>query len=286
METFNYGTAFSRNIGWLTPDEQVLVQRSRIAIAGLGGAGGTHLLTLSRLGIGNFKIADFDTFEIQNFNRQVGATMSHLGQPKTDVLRRLALDINPQLDIVAFPEGVSSGNVDSFLDGVDVYVDGLDFFAVEARRMLFAACHSRGIPAVTAAPLGMGAALLYFDPAGMSFEKYFRLEGQPVQSQLARLMAGLSPRMLQSKYLAFPSAVNFAERRAPSTPMGCELCAAFMGTEVLKILLKRGPMKAVPWGLHYDAYRQKLVRTWRPFGNANPIQRLLLALIQRTLRGG
>ena len=119
----------------------------------------------------------------------------------------------------------------------------------------------------------------------MTFEQYFRLEGRSRDEQLIRLMAGLSPRMLQTQYLAFPSAVNFGEHRAPSTPMGCELCAGVMGTEVLKILLKRGPMKPAPWALHYDAYRQKLVRTWRPLGNANPIQQLLLKLIHRTLSG-
>jgi molybdopterin/thiamine biosynthesis adenylyltransferase len=285
MQSFDYGTAFSRNIGWLTPEEQLALQRSRVAIAGLGGAGGGHLLSLSRLGVGHFNIADFDRFELPNFNRQVGATISHLNQPKTEVLRRLALDINPDLDVVSFPEGIHPKNMDSFLKGVDLYVDGLDFFALDARRAVFAACRDRAIPAVTVAPLGMGAALLYFDPAGMSFEHYFRLEGRPPQEQLVRLMAGLSPRMLQTAYLAFPSAVNFAEHRAPSTPMGCELCAGIMGTEVLKILLKRGPIKAAPWGLHFDAYRQKLVRTWRPLGNANPIQLALIKLIRYTLSG-
>jgi molybdopterin/thiamine biosynthesis adenylyltransferase len=285
MEVFDRSTAFLRNVGWLTPHEQHTLGSSRLAIAGLGGVGGPHVLTLCRLGVGKFYIADFDHFEIQNFNRQVGATVSTLGQPKIEVLARMARDINPELEIRTFPEGVTAETLDAFLHGVDVYVDGLDFFAVEARRMVFAACHARGIPALTAAPLGMGVALLYFDPKGMSFEEYFRLEGQPRQEQLARFIAGLSPAMLQRGYLVEPSAVNFAEERGPSTAMACELCAGVMGTEVLKILLKRGPMRAAPWGYQFDAYRQKLVRTWRPFGNANPLQRLLLRIIRGKLGG-
>jgi molybdopterin/thiamine biosynthesis adenylyltransferase len=285
MSRFDYAAAFSRNTGWVTPDEQAKLRRARVAIAGLGGVGGSHLLTLARLGVENFNIADFDRFEVQNFNRQVGATVSSLGQPKIDVLARLARDINPGVDIRLFGAGVSGENVDTFLDDAQIYVDGLDFFAVEARRMVFAACRARDIPALTAAPLGMGVALLYFDPAGMSFEDYFRLEGQRRQEQLARFIAGLSPSMLQRNYLVFPSAVNFVDERGPSTAMACELCAGVMGTEVLKILLKRGPLRAVPWGLQFDAYRQKFVRTWRPLGNANPLQRLLLALIRRRLQG-
>lgn len=149
--------------------------------------------------------------------------------------------------------------------------------------MLFRACAERGIPALTAAPLGMGVAFLYFKPGGMSFEEYFCLEGQSRQEQFARLMAGLSPAMLQRTYLVAPEAVNFAEQRGPSTAMACELCAGVMGTAVLKVLLKRGPLRAAPWGMHFDAYRQKLRFTWRPFGNRNPLQKLLLAFIRPRL---
>jgi molybdopterin/thiamine biosynthesis adenylyltransferase len=197
----------------------------------------------------------------------------------------MARDINPDLDLREFSAGVTKENVDAFLRGVDVYVDGIDFFAVEARRLVFAACRERGIPALTAAPLGMGVALLYFDPAGMSFEEYFRLEGQSRQEQLARFMAGLSPAMLQRNYLQVPSAVNFVDERGPSTNMACELCAGVMGTEVLKVLLKRGRVRAAPRALQFDAYSQKLACTWRPFGNANPLQQLLLVMIRRKLRG-
>ena len=69
MTSFDYNVAFSRNIGWLTPDEQTKLRNSRIAIAGLGGVGGSHLLTLARLGIGKFNIADFDRFELHNSKR-------------------------------------------------------------------------------------------------------------------------------------------------------------------------------------------------------------------------
>jgi tRNA threonylcarbamoyladenosine dehydratase len=68
--------------------------------------------------------------------------------------------------------------------------------------------------------------------------------------------------------------------------MACELCAGVMATQVLKLLLKRGPLRAAPWGLHLDAYRGILKHTWRPGGNANPIQCLLISLIKPLLRGG
>ena len=285
-DQYDYATATSRNIGWLTPDEQALLRRARVAIGGLGGVGGAHLLTLARLGVQHFSLADFDTFDVHNFNRQVGAFCSTVGRAKLEVMTGLARDINPGVEVSGFPEGVTEANVGAFLDGADVYVDGIDFFAMPARRLLFAAAHARGIPALTAAPLGMGVALLYFRPGGMSFEDYFRLEGHPEQEQFARLMVGLSPAVLQRTYVAVDTAVDFARRAGPSTAMACDLCAGVMGTAVLKVLLGRGPLRAAPWGMHFDAYRGKLRHTWRPFGNANPLQRLLLAIVRRRLNLG
>ena len=190
MEGFDYFTAFSRNIGWLTPDEQTLLRNKRIAIAGLGGAGGVHLLTLARLGVGAFNLADFDTFDLVNFNRQTGAALSTVGRNKTEVMANLARDINPELDLKIFTNGVQPDNVDAFLDGVDIYVDGLDYFVFDARRMVYAACRERGIPITFAVPLGMGASLINFLPQGPSFEDYFRLQGYPEQEWPIRFLVG------------------------------------------------------------------------------------------------
>ena len=280
---FNYEQAFSRNIGWLTSVEQQSLRGKRIAIAGLGGVGGAHLLTLTRLGIGAFHVADFDAFDIPNFNRQAGAMMSSVGRRKTEVLAAMARDINPDLHIKVFEEGVTEQNVDTFLDGVDIYVDGLDFFAFSARSMLFPACARKGIPATTAAPLGMGVAVLNFLPGGTTFEEFFRWKGCSEDEMALRFLIGLSPAMLQRGYLVDRSAVDFKARKGPSTPMACELCAGVAATQVLKILLRRGDLMAAPHGLHFDAYRNKMVKTWRPWGNRNPVQRLALAIARRQL---
>lgn len=278
---FDYTAAFSRNIGWVTSSEQATLRTKRVAIAGLGGVGGSHLLTLTRLGIGAFTLADFDSFEIANFNRQAGAALSTLERKKTDALAERALDINPELDLRIFPDGIDQGNADDFLTGIDLYIDGLDFFALEARRAAFDSCSRLGVPAVTAAPLGMGAALLNFLPGSMTFEEYFQLDGHDEEEQLLRFLLGLSPAMLQGRYLVDPTAVRLAEHRGPSTPMACELCSGIAATQALKILLGRGKVIAAPRGLHFDAYRNQLVTTWRPGGNRNPLQQLGLMLARR-----
>lgn len=282
---FDYGEAFSRNLGWVTETEQQILRGKRIAIAGMGGVGGSHLLTLTRLGIGGFHLADFDRFEIQNFNRQAGAAVSTLDRPKVEVMADMASDINPELELRTFADGISSGNLDDFLRDVDLYVDSLDFFALDMRNRIFSACRQKGIPAVTAAPLGMGAALLVFMPAGMSYEQYFRMRGQSEDEQALRFMLGLAPARLQMSYLADPTRVDFNARRGPSTPMACDLCAGFAGTYALKILLNRGPLVVAPRGVHFDAYRNRLRTTWRPGGNNHPLQRVGLAVARRIVMG-
>lgn len=280
-DAFAYSQAFSRNIGWVTTQEQEVLRRKRVAIAGMGGVGGVHLLTLARLGIGAFHIADFDCFDIANFNRQVGATMSTLGRPKAEVLAEMAMDINPEADIKIFPNGVDASSITAFLASVDLYIDGLDFFAFSAREATFTACTASGIPAVTAAPLGMGTAVLTFLPGEMSFDEYFLWRGQTDDEKALRFLVGLAPAGLHRRYLVDQSAVNLAERRGPSTMMACQICAGVAATETLKILLGRGRVVAAPHGLQFDAYRNRLVHTWRPGGNNHPLQRLALAVGRR-----
>jgi molybdopterin/thiamine biosynthesis adenylyltransferase len=282
--SFDYFQAFSRNIGWVTADEQARLREKRVAIAGLGGVGGLHFVTLARLGIGKFHVAEFDRFELQNFNRQNGASVSTLGRPKLEVLVEMAKDINPSLDVRVFPQGVSEANVDDFLGDVDVYVDGLDFFAFDARSLTFAACARLAVPATTAAPLGMGVALLNFLPGSMTFEEYFGFDGQSEEERALRFLLGLSPAMLQRTYLADRSAVNFAEKRGPSTAIACQLCAGIAATETLKLVLGRGPIVSAPHGLHFDAYRNVFKRTWRPGGYRNPLLRAARRIARRQLR--
>jgi hypothetical protein len=284
MREFDYDAAFSRNIGWVTEAEQHRLRQARVAIGGLGGVGGVHLLTLARMGIGRFSISDFDVFDIVNFNRQVGATMSSLDRPKLDVLAEMVRDINPEVDLRLFDKGVQTDSIDAFLDSIDVYVDGLDFFAFDARRLTFAACEKKGIPVVTAAPLGLGTAVLVFGPGGMSYEDYFGFEASRDDLDMAiRFLVGLSPAMLQRGYVADMSRVDLKNHKGPSNISACQMCAGVAAVETLKLLLKRPGVQLAPRGSQFDAYRMKYVRTWRPGGHRNPLQVLLRSLIRKQL---
>ena len=280
---FEYSTAFDRNIGWLTEREQESLRNKRVAIAGMGGVGGFYLTTLARLGIGKFNIADLDHFELANFNRQVGASMSTLGQPKVDVLADMAWDINPECDLELFDKGVREDNIERFFKGVDLYVDGLDAFAFGAREMVFAYCAANNIPAVTVAPLGMSAALMNFLPGGMTFEEYFQLKGCSELEKSIRFLVGFAPTLQHRHYLVDQTRVNLRERRGPSTGLSCQLCAGVAASEALKILTGRGKVRGAPHALQFDAFRNRLAHTWRPGGNRHPLNRVAIAIAKHQL---
>ena len=282
---FDYELAFSRNIGWLTKEEQFSLKNKTVGIAGLGGVGGAHLLTLVRLGIEKFHIADLDKFEVENFNRQMGANMKTIEREKVDVLAEMALDINPNIQIKKFSQGINKSNMTEFLTGVDIYVDGLDFFCFETRREVFKQCYKLAIPAITAGPIGMGSVLLNFLPGKMNFDDYFGIQTEKDVFEKSLLFGiGLTPKIKQAKYLIDKSQMDLKNKKGPSTIMACNLCAGVAATEVLKILLKRGKVYCAPHSFHTDAYFNKVFHSWIPWGYKNPLQRIRMLIARRLLK--
>ena len=94
----------------------------------------------------------------------------------------------------------------------------------------------------------------------------------------------LAPLALHRTYLADRTPVNLNEQRGPSTVIACQICAGVAATETLKILLKRGKIRAAPAAIQFDAYRGRLVRTWRPGGHRHPLQKAAITLARRQLR--
>ncbi len=277
-ETF-WADAFSRDIGLLSRADQLTLAGARVAIAGLGGVGGVHLVTLARAGVGKFNIADFDVYEPANMNRQFGATVPALGRPKLDVMEEEALAINPFLEIRKFDTGVTAANVDEFLDGVDVVMDGVDFFCFEARRMVFNRARAKGIPVVTAGPLGYSSALLVFSPDGMSFDDYFDVNDQTSnRDALIAFAVGLAPRSTHGRYMDF-SRVSFNRRRGPSLDVACQLCSAVAVTEAMRLILKKEGQAPAPAYCQFDPYLRRFIRGRLRWGNRGPLQRLRRAVM-------
>lgn len=286
MKEFNYIEAFSCNLGWVTEQELQQLRCQKVAIAGMGSVGGDHLINLTRLGISRFHISDMDAFKMVNFNRQTGASMSTIGQLKVFKLEDTAKDINPELEIKTFPEGINETNLEDFLDSVDLYVDSIDIFAVHIRRKIFDYCFRNYIPIISAASLGMGTSVICFNKSRIHPDEYFGWkDNQTLEEQVLRFLVGMSPLPNQLKYLVDPEKANLFKRKAPSTPMGIHLAAGTLGAIALKVLLGRGKVIEAPRTMHFDAYLNTYKVIWRPFGAKNPLQKITLRYVRKRLLG-
>ncbi|MDZ7654306.1 MAG: ThiF family adenylyltransferase [Sulfurimicrobium sp.] len=274
MTEFDYENAFSRNLGIVDSVEHARLRQSTVAIAGMGGVGGDYLISLVRAGVGGFHIAEFDEFELANFNRQYGANTRTLGRRKIEVMLEYALEINPELRVKIFDKGINTGNIDEFLSNVDLIVDGVDVFAVDIHPLLINSASARGLVTIAAVPLGLGAGILAFGPGGMSYDNYFAISpDMSEEEKIIQFALGFSPEMHHLKYLD-PKSINLKARKGPSSIAGCKLCAGFITTQALLALLHPNEIKLVPWYTYLDARLSRFHHRRLWMGNRNPLQRL------------
>ncbi len=271
---FSYSEAFERNIGLISEREQQLLRNKTVAIAGCGGVGSVHAHTLARIGVGNFVLADPDTYSVANFNRQIGANMSTVGENKAQVMKKLILSINPEANVRVTDGGVSNENICSFIEGSQLVVDGIDFFSITPRRLLFSAAWDAGLPALTAAPLGFSGALLVFDKPGMSFDEYFNIDdAQTYYDQIINFLIGLAPAALHLPYMDLKG-VDPSTGRGPSSIVGVQMAACLLCAQAIKILLDRKGGFVAPEYVQFDAYRLKTKRGRLGKGNRGLVQKL------------
>jgi len=183
---------------------------------------------------------------------------------------------------------IDRDNVADFLAGADYFVDGIEFFEIEARRALFQRARDQGIYALTAAPLGFGATLQVFSPRGMTFDDYFGItEQMPYLEKLAAFAAGLAPRPYHLKYLDLKQ-VSLKERRGPAVAPACTLAASLIATSLARLVAGEA-VAAVPHYTQLDLYRGKFRRGYLWLGGGNPLQRLkrwiILAKFKQAMKG-
>lgn len=280
---YDYKAAFSRNLGLVNPEEQDILRKSCVAIAGMGAVGSAHLITLARMGIGCFRIADFDSYEIHNINRQAGAMTSTLGLPKVEVMANLVRDINPSATVKCFEEGIVKDNVNRFLEGADVAIDGLDFSAIDVRDQFYTAAYSLGIPVVAVGPVGCSAASLVFIPGKMTWHEYFAMDlAKSEFEQYVLFIVGTAPAGLHKGYIDLKY-VDLAAKRGPSLSLAVQLCTGVAAVETFKLLLNRGTVLHAPYYQQYDAYRGRYVVGRLRWGNRGPLQRIKFWFAKRLL---
>lgn len=125
---FSYADFTTRNIGFVTAAEQEKLRDGRVLVIGVGGMGGAAVQSLVRTGIGHLAIADIDTFEISNFNRQVFADLDSVDQGKAPATAARLRRIHPQIELEVFGADWQD-HIDGLLQRYPVVINGMDDIA-------------------------------------------------------------------------------------------------------------------------------------------------------------
>ena len=139
---------FSR-MGLLLGEEALSrLEGARVAVFGLGGVGGYTVEALARAGIGHLDLIDSDTVSVSNRNRQILATRSTLGLPKTEAAKRRVLDINEEAQVTTWELFYNADTADQIdLSKYDYIVDAID--TVTAKLLLIQRAHDVGTPIIS-----------------------------------------------------------------------------------------------------------------------------------------
>jgi len=219
----------------LGEDGIAVLKDKTIAFAGLGGVGGGAFLALVRCGSGHFRLAENGVFDPPDMNRQAAAFGTTMGRPKLDVYMELARSINPDIEILPYPEGITCGNLDHFLEGADVYVGVIDGEKGEdVKRMTPALQEKHNIPFFTCGAVGFGAVMINFAPGGMKPNEFWTLATRDDAG------GGLLPSSMQGHFS--PSAMERIRKtlpsgKVPTTAIGGLAANALLANAVLSYLL-------------------------------------------------
>ncbi len=144
------------NKNWLERTELLVkeegiqkLQNANLLIIGLGGVGSFAAEFLGRAGVGKMTIADGDTVDITNINRQLPALHSTVGKKKTELVAERLMDINPELQLTIISTFLNPENMDETLDGqnFDYILDCID--SVSPKISLIKAAKKRKIKVIS-----------------------------------------------------------------------------------------------------------------------------------------
>ena len=166
-----YAELTRRNIGYVTQEEQRVIQNTHVAILGVGGIGGPLAHILVHAGIEKLTLLDRDFVEVSNLNRQPYGYPDR-GRFKVEVMERDLRGINPYIHVRTF-RAVSPRTVNALLEDVDVVVLSLDGPA--ASILIARECRKREIPLLEAwaTPLIFTR---WFTPQSMDYETCYNLD--------------------------------------------------------------------------------------------------------------
>ncbi len=162
---------YLRNIGSIRLAGQKKLLQSTVLVMGTGGLGGTVAQLLARMGIGKLVLADGDSFNESNLNRQAFSFENNLGKKKVQAARDEIRKINAATEIEILVGILGEEDLVPVVNGVDAAVDALD--NMPSRFALEKACRGKRIPLVHGAVAGFSGQVLVIYPDDIGLQAVY-----------------------------------------------------------------------------------------------------------------
>ena len=166
----------------LIEDKINILKNKTILVLGLGGVGGYVTESLTRCGVGNLILVDYDKVDITNINRQIIALHSTIGKKKTECFKERIRDINPNIIVDTLDIFYSDENKDIiFNEKIDYIIDCCD--SLNSKKTIITEAFKRNIPIISS--MGTGNK---FHPELFSITKLKKTAYDPLARKLRYLL--------------------------------------------------------------------------------------------------
>lgn len=142
-------------------DGQEKLLAARVLIIGLGGLGSPVAMYLAAAGVGHLILADFDSVDLSNLQRQIAHTTDRIGQLKVESAAQALRALNPDVQITTLTQVLDADSLKLHIAQADVVVDCCDNFAT--RFAVNAACVAAKVPLVSGAAIRLEGQVAVFD---------------------------------------------------------------------------------------------------------------------------
>ena len=164
--TFEQLNRYSRQIllDQIGEEGQLRLFKSKMLLVGAGGLGSPAGLYLAASGVGTLGIADFDTVDISNLNRQIFHGADDVGKPKVESAGRAIRRLNPDVNVVVHYKRISAENILGIIRDYDIVIDATD--NVDTKYLINDACFFAGKPYIYGGAVQFEGQMSVFHPKG------------------------------------------------------------------------------------------------------------------------
>jgi len=173
---------------------QKRISAAKVLIVGAGGLGSPAALYLAAAGVGTLAIADPDTVDISNLQRQVLHDTPSAGKPKVDSAAARLGALNPGVRVVKHGFQIDASNAREIIGKYDIVVDGTD--RVATRYLLNDACYFEKKPLVHGAVYRFEGQASVFAPGGPCYRCVFPAPGMEPASCSSAGVLGVLPGLI------------------------------------------------------------------------------------------